>query len=77
MAIYLAELFAPTVRSTALSVVNNGARMVAWIFPIMAGSMIESFGGVAQAALTMSSVYVIGLVIPWFLPETKGKGLPQ
>lgn len=77
MAIYPAELFTSTVRSTAVSFVFNAARMVAWVFPIIAGSMIKSFGGVANAALTLSLVYLLGLVIPWFLPETTGRGIPD
>ena len=77
MAIYPAELFTSTVRSTAASFVFNAARMIAWVFPIIAGAMIKSFGGVANAALTLGSVYLIGLVVPWFLPETTGQGLPD
>ena len=64
MAIYLVELFTPAVRATAASFVFNGARLIAWIFPIIAGQIVTAFGGVAAAALTMSSVYVIGLVVP-------------
>jgi Sugar (and other) transporter. len=77
MAIYLVELFTPSVRATAASFVFNGARLIAWIFPIIAGQIVTSFGGVAKAALIMSSVYVIGLIVPWFVPETAGKPLPE
>lgn len=77
LAIYPAELFNASVRSTATSFVFNSARLIAWVFPILSGSMIKSFGGVSQAALLFGSVYVIGMVLPWFLPETKGIGLPE
>ena len=77
MAIYLAELFTSSVRATASSFVFNGARLIAWVFPIIAGQIVTSLGGVASAALIMSSVYVIGLVVPWFMPETAGKPLPE
>ena len=77
MAIYLVELFKPAVRATAASFVFNGARLIAWIFPIIAGQIVTSFGGVAAAALTMSSVYVLGLIVPWFMPETTGQPLPE
>lgn len=77
MAIYLVELFTPAVRATAASFVFNGARLIAWIFPIIAGQIVTSFGGVAAAALTMSSVYAIGLIVPWFMPETTGQKLPE
>jgi hypothetical protein len=39
--------------------------------------MIKSFGGVSQAALALGSVYVIGMIVPWFLPETNGRGMPD
>jgi MFS family permease len=77
MAIYPCELFTPTVRSTAISFVFNAARLIAWVFPIISGSMIKAFGGVSHAALIMSSCYVLGIIIPWFLPETRGKGMPE
>ena len=77
MAIYLVELFTSTVRATAASFVFNGARLVAWIFPIIAGTIVTSLGSVANAALIMSSVYVIGLIVPWFMPETVGQPLPK
>ena len=77
LAIYPAELFAASVRSTATSFVFNSARLVAWVFPILSGSMIKSFGGVSHAALIFGSVYVIGMILPWFLPETKETGLPE
>ena len=48
MAIYLVELFTPSVRATAASFVFNGARLVAWVFPIIAGQIVTSFGGVAR-----------------------------
>lgn len=77
MAIYPVELFTSTVRSTAASVVFNGARLVAWIFPVIAGTLVAKFGGITNAALIISSIYVLGLFVPWFLPETAGKPLPH
>lgn len=77
MAIYPCELFTPTVRSTAISFVSNAARLIAWVFPIVSGSMIKTFDGVPQAALIMSSCYILGIVVPWFMPETRGKGMPE
>lgn len=77
MAIYPCELFTPTVRSTAISFVFNAARLIAWVFPIISGSMIKAFGGVSHAALIMSSCYLLGIIIPWLLPETRGEGMPE
>ena len=77
MAIYPVELFTSSVRSTAASVVFNGARLIAWVFPIIAGTLVANFGGITNAALIISSIYVVGLFVPWFLPETVGKPLPN
>ena len=76
MAIYPVELFTSSVRSTAASVVFNGARLIAWVFPIIAGTLVANFGGITNAALIISSIYVVGLFVPWYLPETAGKPLP-
>jgi len=76
MAIYPAELFTSTVRSTAISFIFNGTRMIAWIFPIIAGSIIQGFGGVPHAAVALGAIYLLGLIVPWFVPETLGRALP-
>jgi MFS family permease len=77
LAIYPPELFTPSVRSTAASIVFNGTRLIAWVFPIMAGKMIQRLGGIPWTAMTFGLIYVLGLIVPWFLPETKGKPLPE
>lgn len=77
MAIYPVELFTPTVRATAASFIFNAARLIAWVFPLVAGVLINSFGGIPKAAMTLGCVYLIGLVIPWFVPETRGQPLPE
>jgi MFS family permease len=77
MAIYPPELFATSVRATAASVIFNGARIVAWVFPVLAGSIIQSFGSLSMAALIISLIYVLGLFLPWLLPETTHKQLPE
>jgi MFS family permease len=77
MAIYPVELFTSTVRTSAISMIFNGARLLAWIFPIIAGTLIKSFGGIPNTALTMGSVYALGILLPWFLPETTGRKLPE
>ena len=77
MAIYPVELFTSGVRSTAASFIFNGARLIAFVFPFLSGTIVRTFGSIPRAAMIMSSVYLIGLVVPWFLPETKGKPLPE
>ncbi len=77
MAVYPAELFTTSVRSTASSFVFNGTRLIAWVFPILAGTMIQRFGGIPRAAMTLGLVYLLGLVVPWFVPETRARPLPE
>jgi MFS family permease len=76
MAIYPVELFTSTVRSTAASFIFNAARLIAWVFPLVAGLLIQSFGGIPRAAVTIGAIYLLGLVVPWFMPETRGRPLP-
>lgn len=76
IAIYVGELFSSSVRATACSFVFNSPRFVAALFPVGAGLMIERLGGTSHTAVILGSVYVLGLVIPWFLPETVGEPLP-
>jgi len=77
MAIYPVELFTSTVRATAASFIFNGARLIAWVFPLVAGVLISSFGGIPRAAMTLGCIYLLGLVVPWFVPETRGQPLPE
>jgi MFS family permease len=77
MAIYPAELFTSSVRATAAAFIFNAARMIAWLFPILAGTLIHAFGSIPRAAMTLGSIYLAGLIVPWFLPETRGKPLPE
>ncbi|MER5684081.1 MFS transporter [Streptomyces sp. NPDC002205] len=77
MPLYLPELFATTIRSTAMSTVFNSSRLIAWLGPIVSGSLVVLFGGIAPAAMWMGSVYVLGLLAVPFLKETKGLPLPE
>jgi MFS family permease len=77
MAIYPAELFTSSVRATAAAFIFNAARLIAWVFPLIAGSIVHTFGSIPQAATTIGMIYLLGLIIPWFMPETRGKELPE
>jgi len=77
MAIYPAELFTSSVRSTAASFIFNGTRLIAWVFPFIAATIIQKFGGIPRAAMTLGTIYVLGLIVCWMVPETRGKPLPE
>ena len=76
MPVWLPELFPTRMRGTALAVIFNLPRFLAFAGPLLAGSLIVAFGGVGWAAVVLSSVYVLGLLATPFLPETRGKPLP-
>ncbi|MGA8049033.1 MAG: MFS transporter [Burkholderiales bacterium] len=75
-AIYLPELFATNVRATASAFVFNVSRFVAFLGPLFAGVLIHSLGGVSMVAMYLGSIYLLGLVVAPFVPETRGKPLP-
>lgn len=77
MPIYLPELFATSVRSTATGFVFNLARLVAFPAPIYAAWLFTMMGGPARSVTTLSLLLLISLVVVLFLPETKGKPLPE
>lgn len=75
-AIYLPELFATNVRATASSFVFNVSRFIAFLGPIFAGVLIHALGGVSTVAVSIGMIYIIGLLVAPFVPETRGKPLP-
>ncbi len=75
-AVHPPELFPTSIRSTAISLIFNFARFLAMFGPILASTLIAFFGGYGPAATTLASIFVIGLIVLPFLPETKGQPLP-
>ncbi|MCL6517565.1 MFS transporter [Alicyclobacillus sp.] len=71
------ELFPTAARATAISVIFNGARYLAMFGPIVASMLIQAFGGYSQAATAFGLIYILGALAVLFLPETKGKALPD
>jgi MFS family permease len=85
-AIYFPELFPTRLRSTGISFCYNGARFVAATGPFIQGHLRDYFKGLAggdvvqgfrMAGLAMCSIFVLGLVVLPFAPETKGQPLPE
>ncbi|HKP96665.1 MAG TPA: MFS transporter [Fibrobacteria bacterium] len=76
--LYLPELFPTRVRAMGSGVTFNAGRMIAAGGAIYGGALVKSFGGdIARMCSIVSLVYVLGLVLIWFAPETKGKPLPE
>ncbi|HSQ54625.1 MAG TPA: MFS transporter, partial [Gemmata sp.] len=86
-AIYLPELFPTRLRATGTSFCYNVGRFIAATGPLMLGYLTTSVFAYTKdegvgtpfryAGLTMCSVFILGLVVLPFLPETKDKPLPE
>jgi MFS family permease len=81
-AIYLPELFPTRLRSTGTSFCYNVGRLVAAVGPLGLGLLTSQvFKGFDEpmryAGVTMSAVFLIGLMALPFAPETNGKPLPE
>lgn len=76
--LYLPELFPTRVRATAQGVAFNSGRIIAAIGVFNMGAIMAFFDhSYAKAGLAISMVYVIGMLVIWLAPETKGKPLPE
>lgn len=90
--IYFPELFPTRLRATGVGFCYNTARYLAATAPFTLGllttvytgsdvKLLSSLGGVdgafRYAAITVACVFVIGLLVLPFAPETKGKPLPE
>jgi MFS family permease len=76
MPVWLPELYPTRMRATALAFAFNAPRFIAFLGPLLAGSMIVTFGGFGKAAVILSSIYAVGIIAVLWLPETNGKPLP-
>jgi len=77
MPVWLPELFPTRVRATGVAFAFNTPRFVAFVGPLIAGTLIANFGGFGNAAVTISFIYVVGFLATLLLPETRGKPLPE
>jgi MFS family permease len=77
MPTWLPELYPTRVRATALAFVFNTPRFIAFLGPLFAPVLIKEFGGIGNAMLLISLIYVVGFIATLALPETRGKPLPE
>jgi len=75
--IWLPELFPTRMRATAAGFIFNAPRLISAIAPLIAGTLIVGLGGYGKAATIIGLSYVLGLIAAPFLPETKGRPLPE
>ncbi len=76
--LYLPELFPTRVRATGSGFTFNAGRLLAAGGTLVSGQLLNSFHeDYARMCSVISLVYVFGMVLIWFAPETKGKPLPD
>ena len=75
--LYLPELFPTRVRATGQGLSYNSGRILAAVGALQMGNLMQGFdGSYAKAGAVITLIYVAGMVLIWFAPETKGKPLP-
>ena len=75
--LYLPELFPTRIRATAQGISFNSGRIVAAAGAIGAGQLVGHYAGdYARMGLTITLVYLVGALVVWAAPETKGQPLP-
>jgi MFS family permease len=77
--LYLPELFRTTVRATGQGFSFNFGRILAAVAALQAGFLMKEVFNedYSKACSIMSLIYLVGVVLIWFAPETKGKPLPE
>jgi MFS family permease len=74
---WLPEAFPTRIRATAVSFCFNAPRFVAFLGPLVAGTLITYFGDYGRTAVLVSLIYLLGIAAAPFFPETRGRPLPE
>ncbi len=74
---WLPEAFPTAIRATAISFCFNAPRFIAFLGPLVAGTLIARFGEYGRPALYVSLIYVLGIAAAALFPETRGEPLPD
>jgi MFS family permease len=76
--LYFPELFPTRARATGQGLSYNFGRIFAAVGALTQGQLVATFGGsYARAGAIVTLIYLAGMVLIWFAPETKGKPLPD
>ncbi|WP_240772746.1 MFS transporter [Phragmitibacter flavus] len=77
--LYLPELFPTSVRATGQGFCFNVARIIAAIGGLQIANLVAAFQPAANASgnayTTLCLIYIVGMILVWFAPETKGRKL--
>jgi MFS family permease len=76
--LYLPELFPTRVRATGQGLSYNFGRVFAIVGLLEMGRLLAFFGGsYPRACASITLIYIVGMVLIWVAPETKGRPLPD
>ena len=78
--LYLPELFPTRVRAMGQGFAYNAGRVVAAAGVLSTGYLMSASvfnGSYDRAGAAISLIYLVGLVVVWWAPETRGRPLPE
>lgn len=77
--LYLPELFRTGVRATGQGFSFNFGRILAAVGSLQTGYLMSQWfdGSYPKACSVTSLIYLVGMVVIWFAPETRGQPLPE
>ena len=76
--LYFPELFPTAVRATGQGFALNFGRIIAAVGGLQTAALMGYFGGsFPKAGSVLVAIYLVGAVIVWLGPETKGRPLPD
>jgi MFS family permease len=75
--IYLPELYPTRLRATGAGFCFNAGRVLASASPFLTGWLVTTLGTFGRAASTIALIYLVGLAVLFFAPETRGQRLPD
>jgi MFS family permease len=75
--IYLPELYPTRLRATGAGFCFNTGRIFASTGPFLTGWLTAAMGSVGYAVSAVGLIYLVGLLVLPFAPETRGRPLPE
>lgn len=75
--IYFPELYPTRLRATGAGFCFNAGRLLASAGPFLIGVLVSALGSFGRSASIVGLVYLLGVFILLFAPETKGRPLPD
>jgi MFS family permease len=75
--LYLPELFPTRVRATGQGFCYNFGRSLAAVGVLLTNFALDLKGEYARTASIIVLIYLVGMILAWFIPETRGQPLPE